>query len=71
MFLIIYVYVSYTCIHAYILYIYIYINTDHILLCVYILLYIYTTEDDLGHSRYSVNFLTNRKPVKDVCLYWE
>lgn len=60
-----------THVYMYIYYIYIYINTDHILLCVYILLYIYTTEDYLGHSRYSVNFLTNRKPVKDVCLYWE
>lgn len=70
MFLIIYVYVCmYICIHVYIYYIY--INIDHLLVCVHIILYIYTTEDYLGHSRYSVNFLTNRKLVKDVCVFIE
>lgn len=48
---------------------YIHKHRSYTFVCV--LLYIYTTEDYLGHSRYSVNFLTNRKPVKDVCVYWE
>lgn len=55
MFLIIYVYVCiYTCIHVHILYIH--KHRSYTFVCVYIL-YIYTTEDYLGHSRYSVNFL--------------
>lgn len=61
-------YVLYTCIHVYILYIH--KHRSYTFVCVYILLYIYTTEDYLGRSRYSVNFLTNRKPVKD-CVFIE
>lgn len=57
----------YTCIYI----LYIHVHRSYTFVCVYIPLYIYTTEDYLGHSKYPDNFLTNRKLVKDVCVYWE